>query len=201
MASPLDQAVDGILAACAAGHSVHAEPGLIASLLARAGSGPDAAAGCCAHQLGAGQAVRLLVHAAGAAGQLEVSGSCCCCGRSNRRQRCGASAEWLPLLPVCLLHHHHQCALLEVQSATALYPRVVPQLLHALSGPQRRHLADSLQQQAAMRQQQQQQHGWAQRLALLGEWDVLLLLGLWSQQQWEEGAGVVLLQGAQDMPR
>lgn len=101
-----------------------------------------------------------------------------------------------------------QALLLEVQSATAIYPATVALVLQALSSAQRQQLADTLL-NAAQQQQQQQQYlqervqapAWVQQLHQLSTWDVLLLLGLWGQPQWEADAGMVLLQGVRDMPR
>lgn len=98
-----------------------------------------------------------------------------------------------------------QALLLEVQSATAIYPATVALLLHALSSAQRRHLADTLlsaaQQQQQHQPQQQQVPAWVQQVQQLSQWDVLLLLGLWGQPQWEADASLVLLQGIRDMAR
>jgi hypothetical protein len=102
-----------------------------------------------------------------------------------------------------------QVLLLEVQSATAIYPATVALLLHALSSAQRQQLADALL-DTAQQQQHQQQYlqepvqqvpAWVQQVHQLSKWDVLLLLGLWGQPQWEADAGLVLLQGVRDMAR
>lgn len=110
-----------------------------------------------------------------------------------------------------------QRLLLEVQSATAVYPATVPLLLQALDSQQRQHLAHTLTRTAQQEQQQlhaehtqQQQQNlhvagspavWVQLLHQLSMWDVLLLLGLFCQPQWEVDASLVLLQGLQDMTR
>jgi hypothetical protein len=99
--------------------------------------------------------------------------------------------------------------LLEVQSATAIYPATVALLLHALSSAQRQQLADTLldtaqqhqHQQQYLQEQVQQVPAWVQQVHQLSKWDVLLLLGLWGQPQWEADAGLVLLQGVRDMAR
>jgi hypothetical protein len=109
------------------------------------------------------------------------------------------------LLLLCTLP---QVLLLEVQSATAIYPATVSVLLHALSSAQRQQLADALL-DAAKQQQHQQQYlqepvqvpAWVQQVQQLSKWDVLLLLGLWGPPQWEADAGLVLLQGVRDMAR
>jgi hypothetical protein len=115
---------------------------------------------------------------------------------------------------LCLSSHvPHACItpqvlLLEVQSATAIYPATVALLLHALSSAQRQQLADTLL-DTAQQQLQQQQYlqeplqvpAWVQQVQQLSKWDVLLLLGLWGQPQWEADAGLVLLQGVSDMAR
>jgi len=124
-----------------------------------------------------------------------------------------------------------QCALLEVQSGVTLFPSTVPYLLQALSSPCRQQLAGLLGRQGADRvedpqhdqaasdgaipraawleqtvsqvlsQESDQQLQLQQAIEHLSVCDVLLLLGIWSDQQWEESASLILLQGVQDMSK
>lgn len=98
---------------------------------------------------------------------------------------------------------------MEVQSAAALCPAVVPALLSALDRPHRQRLSAAL---LSLQQQQQHHHQTeadvlataAQDMRQLGVWDVLLLLSLQSQlqaQQWDADVSLLLLQGVQDAHR
>ncbi|KAF6266112.1 hypothetical protein COO60DRAFT_643902 [Scenedesmus sp. NREL 46B-D3] len=145
---------------------------------------------------GAGTVTSLLASAAAGSG-LAVDGLDC--GQVVRAMLHAAAAA-----------KQAEALLLEVQSATAIYPATVALVLQALSSAQRQQLADTLLNAAQQQQQQQQQQqylqervqapAWVQQLHQLSTWDVLLLLGLWGQPQWEADAGMVLLQGVRDMP-
>lgn len=120
---------------------------------------------------------------------------------------------------------HCQAVLVDIQSAAAVYPATVPLLLHAMNSQQRHQLQETLldlsqQQQHLMQLELQKQQDqlpmpnaaaaalddvqlqpWVRQLSHLGVWDVLLLLGLLGDQQWEADASMVLLTGMKDMTR
>lgn len=124
------------------------------------------------------------------------------------------------LLHVCI---DCQAVLLDVQSTAALYPATVPLVLNAMDSQQRQQLQlavlDLAQQQQCQLQLEAQQQGhlptpddaaagdivqlqpWAHQLSCLSVWDVVLLLGLLSDQQWEADASIILLNGVKDMTR
>lgn len=109
-----------------------------------------------------------------------------------------------------------QRLLLEVQSAVALCPTAVPQLLEALHPEQMQHLATSLAQLHQQAKHEQlhphRQHGGVttaaaaadalvQRLQHLGVVDVLLLISLTAQQQWAADVSLVLMHGVLEAGR
>lgn len=113
-----------------------------------------------------------------------------------------------------------QRLLLEVQSAVALCPTSVPQLLEALHPEQMQQLSTSLAQLGQQAKQQQlrlhcqdaagsprQATGTAaadmlvQQLQHLGVVDVLLLISLATQQQWAADVSLVLMHGVLEAGR
>lgn len=160
---------------------------------------------------------RVILHAGSQLNQLEVRGlgPSVCTTQQHQHSRAP---------PGLRCHHHPSChnpahsacvavisqrLLSEVQSAVALCPAVVPQLLDALQPRHMQHLADicaDLKRQCDEQQQQDEDaaaaatdnaaaEGTAQELRQLSAVDVLLLISLASQQQWTADVSLLLMQG------
>lgn len=134
-------------------------------------------------------------------------------------QKAGHALTWM-LRPSCCIHwgcvalccECLQRLLLEMQSAVAMCPTAVPQLLEALEPQQMQHLSTTLLQ--LTEQQQQQQHldcagapdhaaavFLGQQLRHLAVTDVLLLISLADQQQWAADVSLVLMHGVLEAGR